>query len=516
MKTLREKLFWIIPLMITLIGLSILYFTNLYRFTEPPSENWSREIQVGTMDAYLSPIIHSIEDKTEIILVEEGRILRKTYDANYQLLNEETIPSPMKKWDAYYIENDNQFFFINNTIINGNTNQIIDEADLFVPASKGKHIFYTKGQTIFELTVETGETKEVATTSYPIKFLKNDADYIMAYTKRLESGELTIFRMKSDKYEEIHYENIELGISEQIQNILFTVHDEKLFIGLHSETQSLQNKKTFLYVSETDLSNPNIVLSRIYPHDPITNAPLRGIDHFQLRTIDGKLEFLFRGIGFTYKETNENQAFNIYSMLIEGEDIQTERLSNTYHMSGNPFFIGKNSIGWKQLESDSKNSIFIASNNPNVIEKADKTTLEEYLVAFGMCIGMLSTSIFVLYLLIMWIIFPIIYLAIIALLQKQSNASIEKPIYFYGGVVVYIAGALLFKNHLFPDRGAYVHAPSFLKFDGNDIFFILSFAIIALLSVKLINREWSSSGKYIYFIGLQFLLYTMILGPYYL
>ncbi|MBB6453440.1 hypothetical protein HNQ94_001889 [Salirhabdus euzebyi] len=511
MQNVRQKLFWLIPLIIIVVGLAILYFTNLQRFTEPPSENWSREINVGTADKFTKPIIHVTADNIEIALVEDGVIQKKTYDNTYELLDTQAITPPFTSWTDYYLKGDNIYFFKDGTIINGNNEEVVTEAELFVPVANESKILYTKEQTIFELNMETNKTKEIMTTTHPIKELLSYENYIMAYTNDLQAASVSIYHVEKGP---ILSEDIELGLSEDIQKILFATDNENLYVGIHSETQGNKNKQTFLYMSQSVLSDPKLNFSRISPYDPVTKGALSGLDQFQLRSNNGSVELLFRAVGFTFKETKENQALNIYLMSLNGNHITTERLSNTYKVSNNPFFINENSIGWSQKEDALSPYIYVTSSNPDAIKKADTISSEEYLIALGMCVAMLSTSVFILYILIIWLTVPIIYLLIISVLKRKGDINfLDRPSVFYGGVLAYLIGAYLFRHHLF--HGRYNYAPSFLTFEGSDIVYIIGSALLAFISVLLIKRDWGTVGKYTYFISLQMIIYLLLFGPYY-
>ncbi|MRG87049.1 hypothetical protein [Salinibacillus xinjiangensis] len=517
MEKLRKKLFWLIPLAIVLVGLAILYIINLQRFTAPPTEDWSRDLPIATIDGYHDPQVEVNEGQVDIIYSQNKELVKKSFDSDLREIKEEPIPTKVDSWDDFYVYKDKVFYFDEEKIMNGATTEVIAEAELFHPAND--QIYYAKGQDIFALNLNTNDTQKVVGVSHPVQEIQSSDNYLLVYTNNLNRGQLTFFeKQENDQYKEVISKEVNVGASNKINQMVFTSDQNKIYLGVSAESQSSQNKQFFFLYSEFSIQNPEIELVDLKPYDPVTKGPLENISQFELRPVDGGLEVLFRSVGFTYTDTNDNQAMNIYSMLIgDNSEITVERRSNNYALASAPFFFGDEAVGWKEIADQNQYQLKLASSNPNVVEQAEKTSVEEYLVGFGMSIGSLSTSVFLLYFMIVWTIIPIVYLGVVSLFYRYKDRNRDmnnNPWILYLGVLIYVAGALVMRDHLFP-ANAYLHAPDYIKFAGNDFFFILLFALFSLISVKLIKRDWGVIGKYSYFLGIQYLLYIVVLGPFY-
>ncbi|SEU03645.1 hypothetical protein SAMN05421676_11556 [Salinibacillus kushneri] len=518
MKAFRQKLFWIIPLLIVIIGFVVLFFTNLYRFTAPPADDWSRGLEITTIDGFHEPQVEETKDGTNLYFLRDGAINRISYDSDFTKVDEEVIPTEGDRIEDFYVNGDTVFYFNEGEIINGRTGEIIDEADIFERGQEG-NILYSSDQKVYNLETNAKEPQQIAPVSHPIEHIQSSGPYVLVYAINGNEGTLTIFEKMNNEYKRLTQTNINVGISNKMNDIVFTSEEEQLHLAVSAETESNQNKEFYFFHSTLNAENPDINLKEIEPYDPVTQAPLEEISQFRLRPAEnGAIEVLFRSAGFTFTDSNDEQAMNVYLMRLENDNsITVERRSNTYALTSNPFFIGEDAVGWKDRIDGTQYKLLMASNQPDMIEKAKDRSANEYLIAFGMTIGNLSTAAFILYLALLLIIIPIIYLGGTALYYRWKGKGEEldnHPKILYGGIIVYIIGALLFRHHLFPDN-AYNLAPIYINFPGNSMVYIVGFAILSFISIKLIKKDWGLIGKYSYFIGLQFLLYVMFLGPYY-
>ncbi|QHS21656.1 hypothetical protein GWK91_01225 [Virgibacillus sp. MSP4-1] len=520
MKGLRQKLFWIIPFLIILTGFILLFVTNLQRFTAPPAEGWSRGLEVAKMDGFHDPQVEADKSGMDLYFLRDGSIHHVSYDTDFSKKGEDVIPVDRERVDSFYVYGDRVYYFDEGSIINGKTGEGIDEAEIFHRGEEGI-IYYSQGQNVFQFNLKTEEKKKIFSASHPFEEIQVSGPYVLVYTSDLNEGILSIFKYQEQEksYTEFTQTTVDVGMSNRMNEMVFTAGKDKLHLAVSAETQSKQNKDFYFFYSSVDTDQPEIELVELEPKDPVTQTPLQEISQFQLRTDEeGTLEVLFRSAGFTFTDTNDEQAMNAYHMKLgPDQNLKVERRSNTYSLTSRPFFIGGEAIGWKDRMDGSEYQLLMSSSHPNMIEKTNHRSLNEYLIAFGISIGDLSTAAFILYLVLILILIPVLYFGVTALYYrwKGNRDGLEQnPKVFYGGVIVYTLGALLLRNHLFPDN-AYAMAPGYISFPGNDLVFILGFSLLSLVSILLVKRDWGLIGKYSYFIGLQFLFYVLFLGPYY-
>ncbi len=516
MKTFRHKLFWLIPLTIIIVSLAILYFINLQRFTAPPSENWSRELKIATIDSFYAPQVESKDETTHLYYVEDGNLKAAKYDSNYDLIERNTILTKPKLED-FYVYQDNIILYNDGAILDGATNEELDQATLFQRGTN-EQLFYAKGQEVYSLNIETTESNKLFNVAHPIEKIQAVEDLILVYSSNLNRGSFSIYRKTDENtYKQLLQEDINIGVSNQINQIELTAHDQTVYVAVTGESQSTENKKFYFFYSSFPIDDSTVELTQVQPMDPVTNRPLDNLSHVKLRIVDGKLQALFRSVGFTFKDTNDKHAMNIYSINFTGDADSVVQHSNTYSVSSDPMYFGENAVLWKESSGQQKYDLFLSSTSEKIMEQTRSKTMEEYLVAFGISISNLATSAFVLLLVMGWLLIPIVYLIIANIIYRikgRNHDMNESNLVFFIGVILFVIGALLMRNFLFPTNG-YSTAPSYITFGGSSIIYILLFAAIALISVLLVKREWGTIGKYAYFIGIQYLCYLLFLGPFY-
>lgn len=517
MKKLRTKLYWIIPLLITVISIGILYFVNLERFTAPPHEKWSKSLQIATMDSYYNPQVAIDSDNIHLYYSEDHQLIHKQFDQDYRITKEETIDTT-GTWDDFYVYQNEAILYKDGILIDASSNTEIDEADTF-HRGVGEIVYYTKGQDVYTYNAATKKTEKLFTVSHEVEKISATDQLLLVYSKNLNKGVYSIYEQKdANQYELILTENIDVGISNMINQIEFTSNDNQVFFAVTAETQSSSGKKYYFYYSTIDLENPTVDLVRFIPTDPETEAPLQDISDIQLRTIGDQLQILFSSVGFTFTDTNDHYAMNVYSMTLgDNDDFDIVRHSNTYTLSLQPMFFGGEAVIWKERAGSSKYNLYLASTKPNIKKEANKTTGDEHLITLGITLSNVATSFLVLMFILVWLIVPIAYLFLSQWILRRRGRSRDintNEKVFQIGVILYVVNALLLRSLLFPEN-AYPLAPSYITFPYSSFVYIIGFALLAYVSVQLIKRDWGTIGKYSYFIGIQLLCYTLILGPFY-
>ncbi|MCU9614708.1 hypothetical protein OEV98_14285 [Caldibacillus lycopersici] len=517
MNTFRHKLYWLIPLFLILVALMILYCINLQRFTSSPQDHWSREYKLRTIDSYNTPQVIHEKDHTELYFVTDGKLIKQVLDSNYNIVSEETVDAEISTVKDFYIYDDQLVLFKDDSLIDGKTKEKLADATLF-QRGINENIYYAKNQDIYTLNVMTKEKKKLLEVSHPVENIRPTDDLLLIYSSNLNIGTFSIYQLKdNNQYELILQDEINVGASNKLNQMELTEDGNVVHLAVTAESQLSTNKMYYFYYDSFDIHHPTIELTRIQPTDPVTNQPLENLSQIQLRTVDDSLEVLFRSVGFTFKDTNDNMAMNIYSMSLNDGKAQVRKLSDTYSLSQEPMFLTKDAVLWKESTQQQYN-LMLASSNENIIEKTKKITGNELLIAFGITISNIATSAFVAFIISFWLIIPIVYLFVVHLIYRFKDRRRDlnsNNLVFYVGVLTYLVAVLLSRNLLFPEN-SYVTAPAYISFSGNSFVYILLFAIIALVSVQLIKREWGTIGKYMYFIGIQYLCYLIFLGPFYL
>jgi hypothetical protein len=510
MEKLRKSAYWLIPVSIILAGFIIVFIVNVLRYSEPPSKNWSRALKIDEVDNFHDQYVVDLENQTNIYYVKHGKMYKKTFDKDYNEVNEEILSANLESVKDFIVINDVVYVLRENNLVNSNTGEMIDQADSLTSTENDK-IVYTKGQEVLLFDPNTQNSSVIFQAGHKISGIQSSGDYILVYGKESHIGKITIYSIKDDK--QVVFKEVDVGLNNYITSIQFITNGENIHVAMAYESESKNNKQYYFDLTEFNVHNPELDFVRIAPTDPVTGRSLQEVSDFTLNITQNKLVILFRSVGFTYTDTNDSYAMNIYS-LSENDDgkLETTRLSNSYKLKENPFFIGKHAVGWTE-----SNQIYLSSTNENVKEMTKKISSDEYFIAFGMSVAKMATAAFILYLAVTWLIIPVIYLLIVSFINRlrgrNRDFSKDQKV-FYIGSIIYIISSLMMRKFIFPENGLRM-APDYLTFTGSSIFYILLFAIIAFAAVMFIKRDWGTIGKYFYFIGLQYLCYYVFLGPFY-
>ncbi|QHE53415.1 hypothetical protein [Pontibacillus sp. HMF3514] len=510
LQKIRRNLVWVVPIIIIFSIVFGLFWSNLTLIAKQPSEEWSRHIKIGETQTNRAPFSYQNGSEIRIAFFNEGEVLTKTYNQSFELLNESSKSVPFTKWDPFYYNKGELIYHEDGELINGNTDELITMADKFYPLEN--HLFYSKDNEIYQLNPQSksstllGKISDQYQTVVPI--VHKDKMYFMAYKslgfkvpmalyEALPSGELTV-KAKG---------MLKVPISEYFSDIAVATKDNGF--GIVAKTD-VGRKESRIYSLESSWDNPYLDFNLLNLNDPNTGRKIREAGDFRPYYRDGQLYVIFHATGFTERATETMSANNIYQFTKTSSGIDVQQISNTRYFSTNPLLLNKETIMW--LDYGINKKIFISSQNPDLIAKADTFTQTDLTIAFGQTIMHLVKSFTSIYLTYPWIVVPLLFFSILFLFFKRSMDQNLSWI-LYSGIAVYLIGALLLEEHFFV-RTIQVRAPDFVTFPGFPYVFILLFGLLAFFCLMFARRTWSVGYKVMYFVALHLIFLMLTIGGY--
>lgn len=514
--TFSRNLYWLLPIIILVVALSLLFRDSYLQMNEVPSKGWSNGLFSETTDInQVSSIKQDNHQSIIIPRIDDDNLFIDYYDDNFSLLTEDVYPVHTDKNMSFHIKNNSLIYFSKHTIYDEENNIVAKNVDSFHPQERT--IFYTKDDTLFELNPKDNQIIEL------MKLNKKDfsiADngskqYILTYASEGEF-QLELSSIENGNHSSLSTMKVPMRPGRQIYAFSFAIEDEKIALALQTkEKQKLGTADISSHFIETNWSQASInELTDITVPDPESESSLQEIEHISPRFIDGTAHFLFQAMGYTETLVRDDKGFNIYEgSLLNETQIKTERKSNTPSLSSKPVWIHDNAIAWLEPGKDT-NDIYISSNDKSVIKKANKFNQDYFSHALGKTLMKMVTSLLMIYLSIIWVIWPAIFIIFMYVFRVRTIDR-QPPWILYTGISIYLIGALIFKDVLFRNSMT-LTTPSYLTFTGSPYVYITLFALISFISVKLVAKykEWGISSKLTYFIAIHILLMIVFFGPY--
>ena len=97
---MKRKLHWILPIIVLLIGISVLTIKNFKEITAAPSDSWNREVEIAstTIQTDISATRDSSGNYNISYFTDNGLVQRK-YNKALELLDQNTYDIPLYEMD---------------------------------------------------------------------------------------------------------------------------------------------------------------------------------------------------------------------------------------------------------------------------------------------------------------------------------------------------------------------------------------------------------------------------------
>ncbi|ASN05448.1 hypothetical protein [Virgibacillus necropolis] len=518
-RNLLKQLYWIIPGIIIIFGLTLLFSQNFSKVTEPPAPNWSRSLTISKTDVNRLPPIKQTKDGAYIITsFEGGKLATTTINSEFLVQDKKTYDIPVNKWTQVYQQGAHLIYFDFTNIYDKNRNKIVSDVERFYPLENT--ILYVKDKVLYQLSPDNKESTKVMNIDLNKKEIipqeYENGINILTYATNTDEINITLQQLTNGTVKQKYQTSVPINPGKIVKDVSFALEDQKLGILLQEELEARQGTpKFFNYFMQTTITEQTPQpLQEIRLQDPAGNNDLTEISNVVLTYNDGNPSLLFQANGQTETQYNDNSAFNIYKATInEDGTTATERRSNTPAISVKPQWVNEETIAWLDLDSDG-NAINFSSSDIAAISQATGFNQDDWIRTLGKTLGMLTASIFAVAISSVWFIWPIVF---IALMYFFRSRTIDRdPVWvFYTGIGIYAIAALVWKNQFFVNN-IYINAPNYLTFEGSSYFYMFVFAAISFAIVQIIKRanEWDVTIRIMYFVGIHILLLTTFFGPY--
>ncbi|WP_163526737.1 hypothetical protein [Halobacillus ihumii] len=516
MSRFKKSWIWIGPLLIVLAGVFILFIENYQEVTVPPSEEWSREIELGNASSNIEPhITETDNEKLSISYATKEGVHQKILNDTHQVIAEHTYDIPYNKWTKTYVKNDHVLYFDYYAIYDGKTKEKITDASRFIPLKD--NIIYRQGSDIFIMNPATKASSSLLTlASDKVEFSVYEADsqiYLMTQQTDTSGTDLTFYQIKDTTVAKMAAAQFKTKPSEVAESIQFTIEDQEYSLFLQTfQKQSMSGKPVSHYYYSKQPLNEKPHLEVVTFSDPASNQLLTEVSDFEMKTKNGQTFLLFKGYGLTKTGYREEGQFNIYEARInEQNELITTRLSNTPNSSANPERINEEAVIWVDVQGDT-NRLLLASSHPEIIEQAQQISGKYLLGALGKTLGMLSYSFFAIIVGIIWYIWPLLFITVMMFSSNKAYDRDREWVFFLGAGI-YLGAAIVFKDSIYTPS-LLSRTPEYLSFTGSSIVYTLIFALITYVIMKISTRDWSITVRLSYFVGVHILFVTIFFGPY--
>ncbi|MFP7298371.1 hypothetical protein [Neobacillus niacini] len=513
------QLYWVIPGVILIFGFLLLFYQNFTRVTEPPSSDWSRALTIGITDLNKLPPVKITEDGDFVFTrFEDGKLATTTLGTDFKVKEQNSYNILVDKWTQVYQKADSIIYFDYKNIYDQSKETVITNVEKFYPLENT--ILYVKDNELFQLSPDNKKSEKIMDVDLKKQNIipqENEEEVnILAYSSDPNGVDLTLHQLANGKISTVYQTRLKVDPGKVVNDISFAMENQTLAILLQEELQSTQgNPEFFNYFMQTKITKKDTPpLFNLTFYDPAGTKSLTEVSDVVLKLKDDKAAVLFHANGQTETQFNDSTTFNIYSAEINEEGrTKTERRSNTPEISTNPQWINEDTIAWVDLDGDG-HKIKISTANKDDINDLIEFTQDDWLHALGKTLGMVTSSFFGIAFSVIWFIWPVLFIVFMYMFRNRI-ADRDPAWYFYTGIVLYAAAAIIWRERFFVDN-IYQNAPDYLTFTGSSFIYMLVFAIISfwLTNHTKKTNHWAGTIRIMYFVGVHILLLTIFFGPY--
>ncbi|MFG6119699.1 hypothetical protein [Thalassobacillus sp. B23F22_16] len=511
----RERSYWLLPLILLLIGVAVLFTENLLKVTEAPDENISRDWQLGETSANTKPFIHSDSNGYTICYFSDGFLIESRYDRAWTQQSENRFPIDHQEFSRVFNDGETMFYSKANSLHQGVEGELFTAVDKFYPTES--HLLFLKDEQLIQINRETLETKEVLKLDKPfgeVMVKENDGEvYTLIHRAENNESKLEVYRLPEEGHmlKEAAY-TFSVAPGESIREIAFDMKGDKLGIVLATHLRQGSSKYHY-YLALHELKDSELALNRIHAEDPFGPGQLNEWSDLELSLTGKGINILFSAHGATQTTYKDDPAFNIYEMTINESQSGVTRISNTPERSQKPTRVEEETVLWMEGTGNYK-EIKVASSEYDFDEKASGWSRDDLLKALGKTLAMFSYAPLTIFVTLMWYIGPFLYLFII-IVGFHKAIEDEKSWVLYGAFAIYIVSAGIWYDLLFTER-LMNRLPVYLDFAGSSLVLLIVFGLISFLLMKqeAVKRDWGVVLKFTYFVTVHILLIAVFIGPY--
>ncbi|WP_394218534.1 hypothetical protein [Halobacillus trueperi] len=517
MKSWRGKLVWLLPTIIVLVAVSLLFSHNYQKVTEPPDENWSRALDIGTTPVLRTPNVGIHDGSPSVSFLTKDGIQQNIYNEQYEIKEQNSYDIPVDKFTQFYIGTNKVIFADYYRMYDQETGDKITDVQAFYPLENG--VFYRNEDKIYSFDVNEFASKELLSLENPkasVHMAETDSGTYLLTDEVTSSGNLlTYYQVDKNNITPLGEATFSVKESEQVNNIQFTSKNDSyqlLVTTIQKQSQSGKIQNYYYYAEAPFGENPN--LTRVDFQDPYSTNELKEISDLSIYNTENGPVLLFKANGWTDTLFRPGPQFNIYqATLSESSGTTVTRLSNTPSFSNFPVRLNEQTVLWVDNGGDD-HKLLLASSKPEVIERADQVTKQGLLLASGKTIGMLSSGLFALIISTFWFLWPLLFMIFI-MFSKADALDQDRSWVLYTAILIYLVAAIVARDPMFSEA-LLARAPEYLSFPGSPILFLLGFAGIAygILKTGARSKDWSNPIQLTYFIGMHVLFITVFFGPY--
>ncbi|MEC3882498.1 hypothetical protein VKA52_02015 [Halobacillus sp. HZG1] len=517
MKSWRGKLIWLLPTIIVLVAVSLLFSHNYQKVTEPPDENWSRALDIGTTPVLRTPNVGLYEGKPSVSFLTEDGIQQNIYNEQYEIQEQNSYDIPVDKFTQFYIGENKVIYADYYSMYDQETGDKLSDIQAFFPLENS--VFYRSEDKIFNLDVSESTSEELISLDNPKASVHmaetNSGTYLLTDEVTSSGNLLKYYKVEKNSINPLGEITFSVKQSEQVNDIQFTTKENSyqlLVTTIQKQSQSGKIQNHYYYAEAPFGEKPN--LNRVNFQDPFSANELKEVTDLSIHNTESGPVLLFKANGWTETLFRPGPQFNIYQATISDRSTTTvTRLSNTPSFSNFPVRINEQTVVWVDNGGEDHN-LLLASSKPEVIERADKITKEALLLASGKTMGMLSSGLFALIISIFWFLWPLLFMIFI-MFSKAEALDQDRSWVLYTGILIYLVAAIVVRDPMFSEA-LLARAPDYLSFPGSPILFLLGFAGIAygILRAGARSKDWSNPIQLTYFIGMHVLFIAVFFGPY--
>src|SRR5699024_10359076 len=271
---MKKHLFWILPAIVIIIGICLIFNRSSDDVTEQPEEDWSRSLKIGTTTVDKKLPVRENEDGNVVTQTYEENMVRfKTFNDNFELIDETPFDIPFDKWTQVFLHDDQLIYHDYRDICDQDGNVIIPDAKRFYPLDHT--VLYIKENSLYELDPADHSSAKIMELEEGIEdiipFQEEQTRYFMTETSRNNNIELNVYELADKDAELVHEEKFQIDVMQTVDDINFAVHDGNLAYVMETvQKQTQGSPESYTYFTEKPLgSDQETSLQQMTFHDPV-------------------------------------------------------------------------------------------------------------------------------------------------------------------------------------------------------------------------------------------------------
>ncbi|MFD1736450.1 hypothetical protein ACFSCX_07720 [Bacillus salitolerans] len=505
----------LLPFLLTLIFLSLVFWQNLSLERSLPSEGWSRTISLHGEVGMSPAFVYSDEAGIHIYSHNDHKVTHFNATDGLKVKNKTELPVKIPAMAPFWAKDNNVLFLQNHSIVffNGEKEEVLLEGVDGFSTSSDK-MMYWQDKRIYSLSTTTFEGTLVGESEFEIDSISvadESPSFLVLSDRTTRVLKATLFQHNNGTFTPTPLFTVDETGVEEFTGLDFIETDSDIHIlySTFSMAQQKRNYRTYFASLSKDQVQNGADFKEMHYYDDKTRERIRKPRYPELFLKDGQPTVLFSAEGST---VGKRTAVNIYEAVQVESNWLSERRSTSNSVSVEPAPINSENVIWLDFSGE-QYAIVGSTTNEEAIAQSLKITDTDIKSASSATLTSVFTGFLMLFLSIMWIIFPTVFLTIIFFKDNELIEGKTKWVE-YTSVALFVAAQLLFHEKLF-NRSFYSLAPDYLTFSGSQYMIpILLGALCYVITMISHNREWGIVSKVSYFMGINILFIMILVGPY--